>query len=226
MARLGAGLILTLVLLGSQASSLAAQDEAPVRFDILEASGEAVIVVGGMLEDPGLLEAIHGGFPLRIRIRIQLWKEGFFDDLKGTFEWRASVLFDPLTRRYRVQTGADDGAIHEVNTLDEARDALQLDLEVPLRPRERGRYYYEAEIELQTLSLSDFEELQRWLQGELGPAVTGEEDVGGAMARGVRRLLVRMLGLPARRFQVRSPTFQMEEPDPSRSSPLLPEPPG
>jgi len=226
LARLGAVLILTLALLGSQASSLAAQEEAPVRFDILEASGEAVIVVGGMLEDPGLLEAIHGGFPLRIRIRIQLWKEGFFDDLKGTFEWRASVLFDPLTRRYRVQTGADDGAIHEVNTLDEARDALQLDLEVPLRPAERGRYYYEAEIELQTLSLSDFEELQRWLQGELGPAVTGEEDVGGAMARGVRRLLVRMLGLPARRFQVRSPTFQMEEPDPSGSSPPLPEPPG
>lgn len=226
MARLGAVLILTLALLGSQASSLPAQEEAPVRFDILEASGEAAIVVGGMLEDPGLLEAIHGGFPLRIRIRIQLWKEGFFDDLTGTFEWRASVLFDPLTRRYRVQTGTDDGAIHEVNTLDEARDALQLDLEVPLRPREKGRYYYEAEIELQTLSLSDFEELQRWLQGELGPAVTGEEDVGGAMARGVRRLLVRMLGLPARRFQVRSPTFQMEESDPPGSSPLPPESPG
>ncbi len=170
--------------------------------------------VGNLLEDQDLLEAVHSGLPLRIRILIQLWKEGFFDDVKGRHEWRATVVFDPLTRRYRVQTGAEEGVVHEVNTLEEARETLQMTMDIPVRPREEGRYYYEADVEMETLSLSDFEELQRWLQGELGPAVRGEDDVGGAMARGVRRLLVRMLGLPARKFQVRSPTFQVEPPPP------------
>ena len=113
--------------------------------------------------------------------------------------------------------------------MEEARRTLHLTLDIPIIPSEEGRYYYEADVEMETLSLSDFEELQRWLQGELAPAVARDEDVQGAMARGVRRFLVRMLGLPARRFQVRSPTFEVHPsglPDPSRDpQPPLPDPP-
>jgi hypothetical protein len=210
LARIGAVLLLSLALLGGRPPSLFAQGGPPLRFSVVPGTGEAAVEVGNLLEDPDLLEAVHSGLPLRIRILTQLWKEGFFDNVTGRHEWRASVLFDPLTRRYRVQTGAEEGVIHEVNTLEEARQTLQLTLDIPIRPQEEGRYYYEADVEMETLSLSDFEELQRWLQGELGPAVRGEDDVGGAMARGVRRLLVRMLGLPARKFQVRSPTFEVD----------------
>jgi hypothetical protein len=169
------------------------------------------VEVGNLLEDNRLLETVHSGLPLRIRVLIQLWKEGFFDDQKGQYEWRSSVLYDPLTRRYQVQAGGEQGTEAEVNTLPEARAVLQQTLQVPLRPPEPGRYYYIAIVEMETLSLSDLEELQRWLQGELGPAVAGEEDVEGALARGVRRIFVRLLGLPARRFQVRSPAFEMTE---------------
>ena len=63
---------------------------------------------------------------------------------------------------------------------------------------------------METLSLSDLEELQRWLQGELAPVVGGGGDVEGALAKGVRRVLVRMLGLPAKHFQIQSPSFQVE----------------
>lgn len=209
MGRPGAVLLLTLALLGLPIFGLAAQEEVPVRFAVVPGTGQASIEVGGLLEDTGLLEAVHSGLPLRIRIRAQLWREEFFDDLKGRHEWRASVLFDPLTRRYRVQTGTEEGVIHEVNTLEEARQILQLTLDLPIYPREEGRFYYEADVEMETLSLSDFEELQRWLQGELAPAVVGEEEVEGALARGFRRVLVRMLGLPARKFQIRSETFEV-----------------
>lgn len=202
-------LLLTLALLGLPIFGLAAQEEVPVRFAVVPGTGHASIEVGGLLEDPGLLEAVHSGLPLRIRIRTQLWREEFFDDLKGRHEWRASVLFDPLTRRYRVQTGTEEGVIHEVNTLEEARQILQLTLDLPIYPREEGGFYYEADVEMETLSLSDFEELQRWLQGELAPAVVGEEEVEGALARGFRRVLVRMLGLPTRKFQIRSETVQV-----------------
>jgi len=217
-----------LAFLGFPASSLTAQDEAPLRFDIVPETGEAAVEVAYLLADQSLLEAIHSGLPLRIRILTQLWKDGFFDNVKGRYEWRASVLYDPLTRRYRVQTGTEEGVVHEVNTLEEARQTLQLTLDIPIVPSEEGRYYYEADVEMETLSLSDFEELQRWLQGELAPAMARDEDVQGAMARGVRRFLVRMLGLPARRFRVRSPTFEVHPsdlPGPSRDPPLEVEPP-
>ncbi|MBT8395697.1 MAG: DUF4390 domain-containing protein, partial [Gemmatimonadetes bacterium] len=128
----------------------------------------------------------------------------------GQHEWRATVVYDPLTRRYRIQTSERTGAEVEVNTLEEAQGALQLTLDIPLRPRESGRFYYVAAVEMKTLSLSDLEELQRWLQGELAPAVAGDRDVEGALATGVRRALVRMLGLPAKRFQVQSPNFTVE----------------
>jgi hypothetical protein len=207
--RISPRLLLLTTLLGLPGGHLGAQDAEPLRFEIVEGTGEAAVEIVDLFSDPSLVEAVRSGLPLRIRIRIQLWKDGFFDSQKGQHEWRASVLFDPLTRRYRLQTSEQAEAQIEVNTLFEARRALQFTLDVPLRPRESGKYYYTADVQMETLSLSDLEELQRWLQGELVPAVTGERDVEGALAKGFRRVLVRMLGLPARRFQVQSPPFRV-----------------
>ena len=78
-----------------------------------------------------------------------------------------------------------------------------------LEPAGPGRYSALVVVEMETLSLSDLEELQRWLRGDLAPAVAGEEDVEGAVARGVRRLFVRALGLPAQRLRLRTPTFEI-----------------
>ena len=210
MLRTAAYLGLFTVLLGLPVSNLKAQESEPLRFHIVEETGEAVVDIVDLFSDAPLVEAVLSGLPLRIRVRVQLWKDGFFDNQKGQHEWRASILFDPFTRRFRVQSSERTGAEVEVNTLEEARAALELTLNIPIRPRESGRYYYIAAVEMETLSLSDLEELQRWLQGELAPVVAGDRDVEGALATGVRRVLVRMLGLPARRFQVQSPTFPVE----------------
>jgi hypothetical protein len=203
--------LLALGLLGSSAPPVAAQDEAPLRFQIQPGSGEAAVEVGNLLDDPRLQETVRSGLPLRIRVRIELWKDGFFDDQKGQYEWRASVIYDPLIRLFQVQAGGEAGVDAEVSSWPAAQAVLQGTLQVPLRPPEPGRYYYLALVEMETLSLSDLEELQRWLQGDLAPVVAGEEDMEGALGRGFRRIFVRMLGLPARRFQLRSPRFEISE---------------
>jgi len=208
--RPAAFLFLTLSLLGFPASSLRAQETEPLRFDIVPGTGAASVEMGNLFSDEALVETVRSGLPLRIRVRIQLWKDGFFDNQKDQHEWRASILFDPLTRRYRVQSSERTGAEVEVNTLEEAQAALQLTLDIPIEPKESGKYYYVAIVEMETLSLSDLEELQRWLQGDLAPVVAGEGDVEGALAKGARRVLVRMLGLPAERFVVYSPTLRVE----------------
>lgn len=191
---------------------LRAQDFQPLRFEIAQGSGEAKVEMVDLFSDMELVQTVLSGLPLRIRLRVQLWKDGFFDSQKGQYEWRGSVLLDPLTHRFRVQSSERTGVGTQVNTLEEARDALQLTLNVPLRPNEPGKYYYVAGLEMETLSLTDLEELQRWLQGELVPAVEGDRDVEGALATGFRRILVRMLGLPAKRFQIQSPSFRVEVP--------------
>jgi hypothetical protein len=76
-------------------------------------------------------------------------------------------------------------------------------------PTRAGRYYYLAHLEIETLSLSDLEELERWLQGELGPAVGGGRSLTGAVGEGAKRLLIRLLGLPTRRVEARSDRFEV-----------------
>jgi hypothetical protein len=210
LVRAPAVLAFLLTLLGLQASVLKAQESEPLRFDIVPVTGQVVVQMGDLFSDPALVEAVRSGLPLRIRLRIQLWKDGFFDHQKAQYEWGAAVLFDPLTRRFRVRSTEQDGVEVEVNTLKEAQEALQLTLDIPIRPRESGNYYYVGDLRLETLSLSDLEELQRWLQGEMAPAVAGEQDVEGALAKGFRRVLVRMLGLPAKRYHTQSPAFPVE----------------
>lgn len=194
-----------MALLGLLPAEVPAQDDVPLRFTVAEGTGGATVELGDVLGEGDLVDAVHSGLPLRIRLLVELWRDEIFDDLKGRFEWRASLVFDPLTGRYRVATGGRSGEEVEVDTLPEARAHLERTLPVPLRPVEEGRYYYLADLTVETLSLSDLQELERWLKGELAPAVSGDKEMGGALARGVGRLVVRMLGLPARRLKVRSP---------------------
>ena len=189
----------------------AAQDGAALYLSAHPEDGRLEIHIGNLFADEGLSEALHSGLPLRIRVVADLWKSRtFFDSPKGQGEWRASVLYDPLEGRYRVATGAEGSVEIAVDSLPEVREALQSRFSMSLRPLERGRYYYLGKVEVETLSLSDLEELQRWLRGDLAPAVAGDEEIGSAIGRGVGRVFVRILGLQARTFKVRTPKFDVD----------------
>ena len=189
---------------------LAAQDDAPLYLAARPGDGSLEIRIGDLFQDPGLVQALHSGLPVRIQIVVALWKDGFFDSEKGRAEWRSSVLFDPLEQRYHVATRGEGATEVAVDSLEAVAEALQAGFDVPLRPREEGKYYYLGEVQLETLSLSDLGELQRWLHGDLAPAVRGEEDVGTAVGRGVHRMVVRLLGIPRKRFKVRTESFRVE----------------
>lgn len=189
------------------------QDSAPLSLSVAPGSGRLSISIGNLFDEGGLTHALHSGLPLRIEIVTELWKDGFFDSQRGRADWRASVVYDPLEQRYRVTTGENGSTEVSVDSLPAVRAVLQEAFSVPLEPKENGRFYYLGQVEVQTLSLSDLEELQRWLHGDLAPAVAGEDKVGSAVGRGVRRMLVRMLGLPARRFDVRTETFEIRDRD-------------
>jgi hypothetical protein len=195
-------------------------DDEAMYLSVAPETGRLSIRIGSLFSDEALAEALHSGLPLRIHLVVDLWKDGFFDSHKGRGEWRATVVFDPMDGRYRVATGDEGSEEAAADSLPAVREALQSRFTMPVLPRERGRYYYLGKIEVETLSLSDLEELQRWLRGDLAPAAAGDEEMGGAVGRGVGRLLVRVLGLPARRFKVRTAKFEVGPPPPLEIDPV------
>jgi len=201
------GLFLAIVLLTPL--GLGAQEEGPLRLELEDSTGGVRIELGNILATGGIRESLESGLPVRIQIITELWRDQFFDALEGREEWRATVLFDPLSRTFRGETA--DTPIGLVDAPEEATAILREEVRSGLQPNRSGSYYYLGRIEIETLSLSDIEELRRWLQGELAPAVGGDEAVGGAFGRGMRRLFVRALGLPAVRFQTRSAEFEWND---------------
>ncbi|HUF67723.1 MAG TPA: hypothetical protein VMM79_03655 [Longimicrobiales bacterium] len=202
----GALLLLLLSGIAGAAPDTTAVQEPPlaVRADST-ADRRAVLRIGGVLDDEALENAVASGLPLRIGVRVELWRDGFFDGLEGGEDWATMLLFEPLERHYVVRTAT--GGASRFRDYAAARAAIEAVYPLALAPRRSGRYYYTATLEIETLSLSDLEELERWLRGELGPAVSGERSIVNAMGEGVKRLLIRLLGLPSRRIEARSERF-------------------
>ena len=210
MWRIRSALLLVLLL----ARPLAAQGEQErelLELDVSPGRGALALRLGYLLSDPSLVDALHSGLPVRIRVVAELWRDRLFDSEEARAEWRATLVYEPLERTYHVQTSGPEGRERIVSSLDDAGSLLRRRVMVPLSPAGPGRYYYIANLEAETLSLSDLEELARWLRGDLAPAVAGEERMEGALGRGVNRLLVRVLNMPAKRVRVRTPTFEVGE---------------
>lgn len=181
-----------------------AQDGEPAaRVD--PSTGRLELDLALFFRDEGLRRALHSGLPVRMEVRVELWRDGFFDRQDGGGSWRVSVIHDPVSGSYDVTL--TDSLPETFGSLEEAGVALEAAFDLDVRPRIPGRYYFLAEVELETLSLSDLEELARWLQGDLGPVVSGDRPAETAMSKGLRRIMVRALGLPARRDRLRTSTF-------------------
>lgn len=197
---------LLLLALLSLAGPARAQGERPLS---VAAGGAAagwrpVVRAQGLLADPGLRDALDSGLPLRIRFRVELWEKAVFDRLVGTHRAALAVLQDPLDGAYTLDNGR---AEQRFRSLAEVEAAVEGAFAATLHPTRRGRFYYIAVLEIETLSLSDLEELQRWLRGEARPAVQGRRSVGRAVESGLRRAVVRVMGLPTRKYEARSATF-------------------
>lgn len=169
------------------------------------------IVTTGVLGAPKLQEFIRGGFPARLRYRIDLWsRTRGFDDLEANAEWVFIVEYNQLEKTYTVQRQAGDRLVPSgpYHTIAEVQRALATPFEAPVRaPATPKRMYYHVVLEIEKISLSDLDELQAWLRGELKPAARGNQNVGTAIGRGLQSLFLRMLGGEDPRYEAQSETF-------------------
>jgi len=164
----------------------------------------------GLLTNGKFVELMRSGFPLRLHYRLELWRvrASWFDQFVREVTWDAVARNDPLADDYvLIRQG---GTISRFATSEQLATALEIPYTVTLRPSSTsgGRYYFVARLEASTLNDTDLQELSRWLSGDVGPAVSGEGNIGTALARGAQRVLVRLAGLPRQRLEARSPTFR------------------
>jgi len=164
-----------------------------------------VVTATGLFGDPDMRELVRSGFPASLRYRLELWRAGgLFNDLEGTHEWKLIVQYDPSGQRYRV-IRREAGSLEDMGsfaTLSTAQAMLERPLRITLAPqRQAKRYYYNFVLDISALSVSDMDQLERWLRGVRGGSAAG------AIGSGMRTLMLRMLGGEKQHYERRSSTF-------------------
>ncbi len=168
------------------------------------------VQAAALLADGKFVGLMRSGFPLRLHYRLELWRTrgAWFDQYEGDVPWDAVARYDPLADDFvLVRSG---GSTARFATAEALARALEVPYKVTLRPKAggSGRFYYLCRLEVSTLNDTDLQELERWLKGEVSPAVSGKGDLGDALVRGAQRILVRIAGLPRLTLEARSETVQ------------------
>lgn len=166
------------------------------------------VAVRGVMTDKPFNELLRSGFPARLHVRAELWTEGsWVDDLKGRAEWDVVVHYDVIDQSYEVarRAGSAVTSLGSYRQFADARAAMELAYSPGLPTPPKGKKSYVlVQAELQTLQVSDLDELEHWLRGEATPAVKGKRSPASALMLGARTLASRLLGGEVRRLEARS----------------------
>jgi hypothetical protein len=230
--RVGTALVLVLgVALESPAQALARRDrvtsagapplvQSPAGIDVSlpvtssPVPAGPVVRTGNVIAGGEMKKLLESGFPAHLHYRADLWSRGgWFDDLDRSVEWDVFVRYEPLTKTYRV-TRVIDRHVETIGRFEHYEDAQAAVARPYLAPlparRTRDRQYYLVRLELEVMSMSDLDELERWLRGELRPAVRGQRNPGTALGRGLSTLATRLLGGEKARYEQRTETFRTQ----------------
>jgi hypothetical protein len=165
-----------------------------------------------IFSDRDIREMLHSGFPARLHYRLELWgASGFFDDLKRQIEWDVIVRYNPLKRRYTATRIEGDHitALGSFDSLDPVEELLSHAMQPALAvPEGHDKYYYNLVLDVQMLSVSDLDEVERWLKGDVAPAVRGQKNPGTVLGQGAKTFITKLLGGQDKHYEARSKVFR------------------
>jgi hypothetical protein len=198
------------------AAPLLAQRDARLEITLAgdDSQGQEAPVVrsSGVLSDRRMRDLLNHGFPARLHYRVELWSaRGLFDDLRSQVEWDVIVRYNPMERLYTATRIEGERAtpLGTFGQLRQVEDVVGTPFQPAIRPpTRRQKFYYSAVLDIEMLSVNDLDEVERWLRGELSPAVHGEKSPGTAITRGARILVTRLLGGEQRHYEARSKVFR------------------
>ena len=180
--------------------------------DTAESGARAPVVrAENLLGDGRWLSTLRSGLPVRLHYRVEVWRSrnGWMDQLTRQVYWDVVLRHEPLLDEYTMLT-IFGSRVQERRyaTLDALTAALAFAYQINVSPTVQGSYYYSATLEVSTLSDDDLEELERFLEGDVGGG-QGEGGLGDALGRGATRFLLRLAGLPSLRLEDRTRRFNI-----------------
>jgi hypothetical protein len=165
-----------------------------------------------LINDGATIDLLKNGFPAHLHYNLERWSTGgFFDDITAQAEWDAIVRYDALGKTFQVYrvVGKKTTFLGSFVDIASAEAAIDTPFPAPIQlPKKGKKAYYNLVLDIESLSLTELDEVERWLRGELKPAVRGKKNPGTAVGRGVRTVMVRLLGGEKRRYETRSGTFR------------------
>jgi hypothetical protein len=170
-----------------------------------------IVYLRNLLTDSRWSEHLDNSLPVIVTHRLALWRsrDGWIDELRSEVEWRVLVTKEPLLEEYTVTVVYGTGNPERPRrfaTRDGAAAYLQLGNQVEFVPTRAGRFYYTLTTRITALSDADMDQLERFLAGDPELAVG---DRGSMLARAIRRVLLRIAGLPSEVLQARSDQFEV-----------------
>ena len=165
-----------------------------------------------LVTDETTTDLLRNGFPARLHYRIERWSTGgWFDDIAAEAEWDVVVRYDALSKQFQVYrvVARKTVLLGSYGTIQDADAAVGATFPAPIAPPRSGRRsYYTLTLDIETLSLTELDEVEQWLRGEVKPAVRGKKNPGTAVGRGMRTVMVRLIGGEKRRYETRTGTFR------------------
>ncbi|MGQ0704431.1 MAG: DUF4390 domain-containing protein [Gemmatimonadales bacterium] len=165
------------------------------------------IQVRNLLADRTWAEHLDQAFPIRLQYRLEIWRSrsGWLDDFQRATEWSMVIQRELLQDVYKVtQIFRAEVREQRFPTRDELARFVGSIYQPEVLPRGTGTFYYNVSVAISALSDEDMKELERFLSGVEPNQQTPEPS---SVAMWLRRLLLRIAGLPEQRLEARSETF-------------------
>lgn len=167
----------------------------------------ATAAVTGVLSDKAFDKVMRSGFPVRVHVKAELWhNRSFLDEITAESEWDFFVKFDTFESVYYVVRIVGD-SITQLGPFAKLAAAQQtaeipFALRLPTPPRGRDSYI-SVQADVQTIEMSDLDELMSWLRGDARKAVQGKKNPTTVVGGALRSLGSRLLGAEVRHLEGR-----------------------
>ena len=173
-----------------------------------------LVLATNMLSSPRSREPLAAGFPAHFHFQVTLWSEGRLTNaVERRAEYDVIVRYLAVEKKYEVVQLMNDLPPFSLGKFDHVEDAERAVARPTRAPitafASKKRFYYRATLDVQILGASDLDEVNRWLKGELEPAIHGERNPGTALTRSLRMLASRLLGGDSREFEAETRVFQV-----------------
>ncbi len=192
---------------------LCAQNQLEVKVVAPTLTSPATAAITGVLSDMAFDKLMRSGFPVRVHVKAELWhSRTFLDEITAEFEWDFFVRFDTFDSEYEVVriVGDSIAPLGRFRKLADAQRVTELPfaLRLPTPPRGRSSYI-NVQADVQTIEMSDLDELMGWLRGEARPAIQGKKSATGVVGGAFRSITSRLLGGQVRHLEGRTKVFRL-----------------